>query len=727
MTYKFEIRIAMLGYVSAGKTTVINALLRDQFGQVGMKRTTAGVNYFRLHHSPPPPAAGLPSPAKEVSIVEAQNSVINDAYRTAASTLQEISSDNLQLRESADVQVKLFDVHVREPLCEMRPDTKLVLVDIPGINEAGADGKYRTYVRDHWQDFDCVVVVMDGRQGANTEEQVQLLDFVRENNNKTRDVPVVILCNKVDDPEDPEQEELVKECQEEVRRIFGGTKRRPASRVTFVPTSAEFAYIYRTAALMTLEQFQEFDMNLISRLGRREIGWKWSSMGQDKRLRLAYAAASDKESYSDRMQATNFHEVLRALTSIVGGPDTQLTLIQKQIDVTLRGLSPEKNLVRQIRGVFDKRHALGHPTDDLPAFFWSAYEKCQSLALREFNKCPTAVDGLVKPLNELIAYYKFAKVNGLKCEQDKCIVRSKLLISRQVGTVLSKEASMKEDCAAGTGNGGIFWGTLHPFDWIRIAQSLLLLAANMHFVEEFGKQKMLLEAMAVKWTLVSRSEPTFGDCPSCKAHSQLDFNRFCGSCKTFFSPNDCGALKELFSSCTCSYCGRNKVEDNSGRCSSCASYGYSSGYQVSFGASNDVKASTVHLLCPNGCSSRLTVNGVCASCKLFVCLKGSLSVCKLCQCRVTGGLCSNASQCFFGRNKLKWKELPFGSLKEALGLTYDERSGSLKPKFPETYKSVVRLEVPDRLSDPKHFGHLAWLYCKFLSSLDQSESSAAAT
>jgi GTPase SAR1 family protein len=32
--------------MSAGKTTVLNALFRDKFGEVSMKRTTAGVNYF---------------------------------------------------------------------------------------------------------------------------------------------------------------------------------------------------------------------------------------------------------------------------------------------------------------------------------------------------------------------------------------------------------------------------------------------------------------------------------------------------------------------------------------------------------------------------------------------------------------------------------------------------------------------------------------------------------
>ena len=62
MASTFEIRIAVLGYVSAGKTTVINALLRDMYGQVGMRRVTAGVNYFRLHHHPSAVGGGKNNP-----------------------------------------------------------------------------------------------------------------------------------------------------------------------------------------------------------------------------------------------------------------------------------------------------------------------------------------------------------------------------------------------------------------------------------------------------------------------------------------------------------------------------------------------------------------------------------------------------------------------------------------------------------------------------------------
>lgn len=205
--------------------------------------------------------------------------VLEDEYSTAESTLREITADNTAFRESSEIHVKCFDIEIDEPLCEMRDDTKLVLVDIPGINEAGAGGNYRAYVKDKWDTFDCVVVVMDGRQGANTEEQVNLLEFVKKNNEEKKDVPIIILCNKVDDPEDEEQRVLVKEMCLEIQRVFEVTSRekalddlllgRPTSSSSsmypvFIPTSAIHAFIYQTASLMTLEQFKKkFDKDLI--------------------------------------------------------------------------------------------------------------------------------------------------------------------------------------------------------------------------------------------------------------------------------------------------------------------------------------------------------------------------------------------------------------------------------------------------------------------------------
>ena len=226
-----EIKVALLGNVSAGKTTVLNALFRDKYGEVSMKRTTAGVNYFRIV-TPGKELSGKDEKEGE-SKTDNENKMHGNAEevekpwcpdagesRTAKSTLEEITEDNKILRESNEVKEKWFDIELDEHIMEMRKDTNLVIVDVPGINEAGACSKYKEYVNAKWHTFDCVVAVMDGKQGVNTEDQVQLLKFIRANNEQIKEIPIVVLFNKVDDPMDQEQAALVHEAKEEIYRIF---------------------------------------------------------------------------------------------------------------------------------------------------------------------------------------------------------------------------------------------------------------------------------------------------------------------------------------------------------------------------------------------------------------------------------------------------------------------------------------------------------------------------
>ena len=168
----FEIRLAVIGYVSVGKTTVINALFGDEFGEVAMKRTTAVVNSFRLSSS-----AGnnviMTDSSKEENEDESIEFVADRL--SASATLQETTVDNANFRNSEDVKERSFEISLDKPLHKMRPDTKLVIVDVPGINEAGTSSKYKDYVNSNWHTFDVVVLVMDARQGVNTEEQYNCL------------------------------------------------------------------------------------------------------------------------------------------------------------------------------------------------------------------------------------------------------------------------------------------------------------------------------------------------------------------------------------------------------------------------------------------------------------------------------------------------------------------------------------------------------------------------
>jgi GTPase Era involved in 16S rRNA processing len=233
-TVTFEIKVALLGYVSAGKSTVLNALLSGKFSEVAMRRTTAGVNFFRV----------FSKEAKDNQVNNDDVSVLTqvtlgkqaeerapdsdwrlepDSLQSAGQTHETIKENNAKLRESNQVHESTFDVELDAPLCDMRKDTKLVLVDIPGLNEAGSKHLYRDYVNANWSTFDCVIAVMDVNQGVNTDEQVELIKLIHKNTKEKKAVPVIVLCNKVDDLEDDEVLVLVDEVRAKVEEVFQTT------------------------------------------------------------------------------------------------------------------------------------------------------------------------------------------------------------------------------------------------------------------------------------------------------------------------------------------------------------------------------------------------------------------------------------------------------------------------------------------------------------------------
>jgi len=104
-----------------------------------MKRTMAVVNNFRI--STP---AQVNNGQNEVDLDthgSVEWSMMVDSPSAPNDSLKQSISDNGKFRNNDVVQERLLDIVLQEPLHGMRNDTKLVIVDIPGMNEAGTSSK----------------------------------------------------------------------------------------------------------------------------------------------------------------------------------------------------------------------------------------------------------------------------------------------------------------------------------------------------------------------------------------------------------------------------------------------------------------------------------------------------------------------------------------------------------------------------------------------------------
>lgn len=162
--HKFDVKVGVIGPVSAGKTTALNALLGNKFSEVSMGRTTKAVNLFRISSLAREPKRAKISMSDESGEgMEEREAAVppNDAYSKANEIFQEITSDNSRLQGCTRVEEKFFDIDLDEPLLkDMREDIRLVIADIPGVNEAGANNVYLDYVQRTWSSYDAIIAVM---------------------------------------------------------------------------------------------------------------------------------------------------------------------------------------------------------------------------------------------------------------------------------------------------------------------------------------------------------------------------------------------------------------------------------------------------------------------------------------------------------------------------------------------------------------------------------------
>lgn len=222
----FEIKVAFCGYVNAGKSTLVNALLQEKYSEVSMNRSTYGVNSFRVFSNQDKSVKDMDEfDSISASITKESDtevvttwSFVPEKLQSSTETHQANVNANVALCGRTKVEESTFDIEVQKAICDMREDTQLVVVDLPEFTFDQSDRLYVNDLNANWDSFDCVVVVMDVMECIS--DHLKLLNLVKENLNKKKDIPVMFVCNKVDSPHNPEINMMLEELECSVRDMF---------------------------------------------------------------------------------------------------------------------------------------------------------------------------------------------------------------------------------------------------------------------------------------------------------------------------------------------------------------------------------------------------------------------------------------------------------------------------------------------------------------------------
>jgi GTP-binding protein EngB required for normal cell division len=473
-----EIRIAILGNSECGKTTVLNALLKENYSSAVMSKRSA-----------------------------AKGSVA--CYNVFVSGVDENSSgspiaDLTMIEETTvsyggeDVKTVSYEVETQHEMVSMRKDTQLTFVVVPGTIEGST--KYHSYIVDNWDTFDATIVVLDGKAGI-SDDDVKLLKLVKEQF-KNREIPTMILCNKIDDPDNEKLLKHVAKAESKVKKIFNLDTESEPSNIVFLPCSALHAYIYRAGARLNVYQFEDFDSDMMQIIGKVHFGSKnWKVMTHEERFRKTHQILVDPKLFKEGMDKCGFTSVMEELNRHLGGAETQERMINKQIDLTLATLSPTQNewISKTCLAVHKKQILLASGTIEssdpsqtrLRETFWKVFEEYQAIMFQKFiDTFPNNVQLVANPIQELMYYHKLLVRANWRDEEHKVFERAKELIRQYLNFLINHENESNDPSS---------WNIsckMSSLDWNIIMQSICLLAFDRTICETFGLELIICKNIA---------------------------------------------------------------------------------------------------------------------------------------------------------------------------------------------------------------------------------------
>ena len=493
-----QIKVALFGPVSPGKTTTKNALLGSPYSLMGMGRSTMAVNHICLLNSKNAAQEGWEVP------ISTPQEIMSQTVRDSQST---------ELNASASVERRFFKVQPSntDEICHMHKDLRLVVVEYPGIDDADNGAKFKDALESDWKTFDVAMLVMDSRPGDNTKQQVELLEMVKRLNDNVRRIPFVALPNKVDDPDDPEMQSMLQQIYSRVETVFGVSDRKQALQAfkkegsnedlfpLVVPICARDAFLYRAAIGLSPDELkQRIDWNDLDRFGKNEFAKKeWSRWNSETKLLKVSESLSDPFLLKERMQVTGFDTLIQAIRTIIGDEKHQLEMVKEKLQVHTKEMVVSDTLIDELQELHEALKAMSLPAETVATTFWSLFLPHKEECMYSFMQSPSEVISLSKSMQLLSQYHKLILRSGNFADEGRKVLACMLQLStEQLCILVNKGSKMGEwDCSSDNAGAAHGWEGLSPVAWTNIYRSVLLMSFHPTFCEFFGPWKVLLETI----------------------------------------------------------------------------------------------------------------------------------------------------------------------------------------------------------------------------------------
>ncbi len=277
-----HIRIALIGAVSAGKSTLLNALLVARYSDMSMQRTTANeIIYYETDDD------GKSAPLADI---HAQNQAANRK-------IMDMTEKGGVLKITDIERIEYFVPRVHKLLDgKLKPGVRLAIHDLPGLNDSKTADVYHPYVINNFYQYDIILFVVDVISALNTSDEKAILNLILKGiiDNKEKhgiETELMVIINKCDEMDiiDKNSHEArpindeYKSMVDQVRNIINDTAKtmKMTTPIRFVCLSAEDAYIYR---MYQRDSSCVIDPKHRNKFGVNEFGKnQWNKMDETKK------------------------------------------------------------------------------------------------------------------------------------------------------------------------------------------------------------------------------------------------------------------------------------------------------------------------------------------------------------------------------------------------------------------------------------------------------------
>jgi GTPase Era involved in 16S rRNA processing len=330
-TERNEINIAIIGVVSAGKSTLTNALFVEQFSDMHIKRTTT-----------------LPQVYYEVDDPDSMSdlSTIRESNRTINKKMMDDSINN-KLNINDIKEIKYYVPKVFDLIKMLKKEVYLTIHDMPGLNDGLTKDVYHAYTEQNFYKYDIIIFVIDINSGLNTSDETDILKLILKNmkiNKEKYDIDnkLIILLNKCDDMEcdktgncEPLDEELI-DMKNQVDGIVTALKIDiyNEAETHILCISSEDAYIYR---MYKKNPKCELDTKYLNKFGANEFGKsRWNRLSEKKK-KSEIIKLFKKYDYTESIKLSGFTGLKQILNKILSD-DNQFTYLMNHIKYSISNI-----------------------------------------------------------------------------------------------------------------------------------------------------------------------------------------------------------------------------------------------------------------------------------------------------------------------------------------------------------------------------------------------------